>query len=100
MEIVMDIETTRKRVRAADPATSVLAAEKATFFAGSHKAKIFSVLVQHESMTADEISERTGLTVVQVDRRLPELQRDGFVRVLQHDGCDMVRNGFRVWEAV
>ena len=42
----------------------------------------------------------TGLTVVQADRRLPELRRAGKVRVVQFGGADLIRGGARVWEAV
>jgi len=42
----------------------------------------------------------TGLTVVQIDRRLPDLKASGLARVVKlDDGAVMVRNGARVWEA-
>lgn len=100
MGIVMDTETVCKRVRASDPVSSIEAAENASRFARSHCVQIISALEQHEGLTADEIADMTGLTVVQIDRRLPELARAGKARVLQHDGLDMIRNGYRVWGIV
>ena len=38
--------------------------------------------------------------LVQIDRRLPELQRAGKARVVQMAGEDLTRGGARVWEAV
>lgn len=85
-------------VRAHDPLTSVMAAERAHEFAGSHCDRIQAALARHECMTAAEIARATGLTVVQVDRRLPELERGGVAAVVQLNGQDLIRGGFRVWE--
>jgi predicted transcriptional regulator len=86
-----------KRVRASDPVTSVEAAERAAKFATSHAGRILSALRLHGALTAHEIGTRTGLTVVQVDRRLPELKESGCVAVQQDGDGDLVRDGFRVW---
>lgn len=87
----------RKRVRADDPHTSLLAAERSTAFAGPHKERIAAALASGP-MTAAEIGALTGLTVVQCDRRLPELQREGRTAVLQDaHGNDITRNNYRVW---
>lgn len=89
--------------RSSDPITSHLAAEGAIRFRQSHAQRILSALqdlIAGDGMTAKQIARSTGLTVVQVDRRLPELQRDGKARVVQLGGSDRVVNGFRVWEAV
>lgn len=85
-------------VRASDPLTSVLAAEGALEFAGSHCDRIKAALTKHECMTAAEIARATGLTVVQIDRRMPELERVGVASVVQHEGEDLIRDGYRVWE--
>ena len=98
--------------RASDPATSHQAARNAKKFAGGHAARIHAALKLHGPMTAHEL-HITGLTsnslesggiktwVVQADRCLPELARAGLVRVMKlDDGADVVRDGFRVWEAV
>lgn len=50
--------------------------------------------------TASEIAAITGLTVVQIDRRLPDLQRANRAQVVQFEGADLIRNGYRVWRAV
>ena len=87
-------------VRAQDPMSSVMAAERALGFAGTHRERILAVLREGDGMTAHEIADATGLTVVQVDRRLPELRQAGMARVCTKDDADVIRAGFRVWEAV
>lgn len=91
-------------VRSTDPLSSVMAAEKAPRFAHTHRARIVSALAvclqicPERGATAHEIAQESGLTVVQVDRRLIELQRAGLARVLQHDdGADYIRDGYRCW---
>ena len=46
-------------------------------------------------MIAAEIAKCTGFTVVQVDRRMPELLRDGRVKLTGRE-----RDGFREWQRV
>ncbi len=87
------------RARLLDPTTSKAAAASAAAFAPSHAQRICNAL-EAGTMTAAEISRCTGLTVVQIDRRMPELQRAGRVRVVQIDGKDLIRDGYRVWGAV
>lgn len=93
------MDDTTLLVRASDPITSVNAAERAAGFSGAHCDRILTALTQSPA-TAHELQALTGLTVVQVDRRLPELQRAGKARVAQANGQDVVRGGYRVWEAV
>ena len=88
----------QKMVRASDPLSSILAAESAVVFAGTHRERIVQSLRTHGPMTAHDIAVATGLTVVQVDRRLPELQRDGVAKVVELAGEVVLRDGFRVWE--
>lgn len=85
--------------RASDPITSVIAGERAALFAGNHYGRILAALAEEKALTAGELEQITGLTVVQIDRRLPELQRQGLTRVVQFEGEDLLRNGYRVWEA-
>ena len=83
-----------------DPLTSYLAADRVKLFAGSHYERILCALLFLKQATAAEIGQISGLSVEQVDRRLPELQRMHKVRVVQRNGVDVVRNGYRVWELV
>ena len=69
-------------------------------FAGGHCERILAALANGRQATPHELQEDTGLTVVQIDRRLPELQRAGKARVVQMAGEDLTRGGARVWEAV
>lgn len=87
-------------VRASDPLSSVLAAERAIKFAGNHCDRILAALKAAGQATPHELEDTTGLTVVQIDRRLPELLRAGRVQVVQRGGMDLIRGGARVWEAV
>lgn len=87
-------------VRATDPLSSVLAAERAAKFAGNHCDRILADLRKRGQATPHEMQSTTGLTVVQIDRRLPELLKAGRVRVVQRGGADLIRGGARVWEAV
>lgn len=88
-------------VRATDPLSSVLAAENVRHFAPNQYDRILSaisvVTAKQLGATAAEIGEVAGLTVVQVDRRLPELKERGLVAVLQYEGGDLMRDKYRVW---
>ena len=95
-QLAMNFDAPRARRR--DPATSHKAAERAKAFAPSHAKQICAALSlgPDEGMTAEEISESIGLTVVQIDRRVKQMQRDGLICVRQQNGIDVERNGFRV----
>lgn len=89
------------RARRTDPETSHQAAKQAAKFAASHAGRILAALKLHGPKTAHELELLIGLTVVQCDRRLPELAKAGLVRVSKlDDGADVVRDGCRVWMAV
>jgi hypothetical protein len=65
----------RPRARRRDPSTSHDAAKRAERFAQSHAGRILAVFQEYESgvWTAKGLSDMTGLSIVQLDRRLPEL---------------------------
>lgn len=85
--------------RNSDPATSHAAARRARrYIAPSHRERILGVLWR--PLIPSEIARFTGLTVVQIDRRLPEMQAAGDVRL-----TGIERNGpngtpMREWERV
>jgi predicted transcriptional regulator len=56
-----------------------------------------AALKLHGNKAACELSEITGLTVVQLDRRLVELQDKGLICVVRSNGVDVTVNGCRVW---
>ena len=86
--------------RNTDPYTSHDAANVAVIFRGTHCQRIFNALEANGPSTAHEIATRTGLTVVQIDRRLPDLMEEGRANVLLYpNGTDVVRGGARVWQA-
>lgn len=87
-------------VRASDPITSVIAAEKSALFSGKQKERIMAAFPLASSMTAKDISLATGLSVEQVCRRLPELQIQGVLSVVKDaSGDDLMIDGYRVWKA-
>ncbi len=64
----------------------------------SHAQAILKAIEENGAMGADGISRKTGLTVVQIDRRLPELAEDGHLEVQKLMGLEVVHNGYRVWQ--
>jgi predicted Rossmann fold nucleotide-binding protein DprA/Smf involved in DNA uptake len=64
------------RARTTDPVTSHQAAAKAHEFASDHFARILAALAAGPAGQT-ELAERTGLTVAQVSKRLPELRKRG-----------------------
>lgn len=90
---------TQALARNSDPITSHMAADRSAAFSGTHCNRILEAL-RDKAATAHTLSEVTGLTVVQIDRRLPELQRRGLARPVEVCKMPLIRGGFRVWEAV
>ena len=89
------------RARSSDPSTSHHAAAMSVRFSNSHGNRIVEALKEHGRMSAQGIGGMAGLTVVQVDRRLVELQRAGRVQVVTDEaGNPVVWSGCRVWEAI
>jgi predicted ArsR family transcriptional regulator len=87
--------------RATDPETSKAAARRASRFSASQAGRILLALQQHGPSSAKDLSPILGLTMEQIDRRLPDLKDEGLARVvLLSDGAELVREKCRVWEAV
>lgn len=86
--------------RATDPETSHIAAEMAAPFVGSHCDRILACLKLHGPLTKDEIATRTGLTSVQVDRRLPDLQSAGKAEPTGGTRPSHAGRPERIWSAV
>lgn len=100
MELAIDFAPGH-HARARDPLTSINAAERAKDFAATHAGRIHQALQTHGPRTAHELSQLIGLSVVQIDRRLPDLKAAGKARVVQMaDGGDRTVNGFRLWRAI
>jgi len=88
------------KVRANDPMSSLSAMQRSARFAGKHATRIMAALRDEKSLTAGEMAQCTGMTVEQICRRLPELERSGLTQVVQFEQADLLRDGYRVWEAV
>jgi hypothetical protein len=97
MQLALELPPPRARKR--DPQTSHVAAAKAARFSESHAGRIHVALMGGPA-TAHALAERTGLTVVQIDRRLPDLSALKLARVVMLLGKPVTRDGFRVWEAI
>ncbi|HEU4431090.1 MAG TPA: hypothetical protein VFT98_20195 [Myxococcota bacterium] len=67
------------RARRTDPRPSHAAAANAARFAASHAGRILAAVREYPGLTTHRISELTGLSVVQVDRRAIEMQRAGLI---------------------
>jgi hypothetical protein len=80
--------------RNTDPDTSHAAAERAAAFAGSHESRIIEALRGSFGMTGKDIAHMTGLTDVQVCRRLPFMDE---VAVVTEHGEPLKCDGSRVW---
>lgn len=87
--------------RRTDPGTSRDAARNAERFASTQAGKVLAALTLHGPRSAHELEQLIGLSVVQIDRRLPDLKAAGLARVAKlDDGADKTLDGFRVWEAI
>jgi DNA-binding MarR family transcriptional regulator len=78
-------------VRRSDPDTSAKAAVKALEFKAGHEAQVYAALANGD-MTAKEIAQVTGLTDVQVSRRLGAMSER---KLIERTG--VVRNNCCVW---
>lgn len=89
------------RARRCDPSTSHAAAAMSVRFADTHGNRIVAALKEHGRMSPVGIGGMTGLTLVQVDRRVIELERAGRIRLVKDEtGNPVVWNSCRVWEAM
>jgi predicted ArsR family transcriptional regulator len=99
-QLAIDFDANRS-ARKSDPQTSHEAARNAERFAASHAGRILAALKLHGPRSAHELSQLVGLSVVQIDRRLPDLKAAGLAEVAKlDDGADRTLGGFRVWRAM
>jgi predicted ArsR family transcriptional regulator len=99
MHAVSEFEP-RTHARATDPETSHAAATSVAEFAGSHCDRIIACLKLYGPLTKDEIATRTGLTSVQVDRRLPDLERQGLAEPTGGTRPSHAGRAERIWRSV
>ena len=73
-----ELDFTRTHARRTDPVTSKKAAASMLHGAEAQRRAVhMALLMAGRPVTAEEIGVRCGLDMVQVCRRLPELERDG-----------------------
>jgi len=100
MNIIFDNITPVRRARRSDPGTSKAAARNAERFASTHAGRIMEEL-RKGPRTARGLAAMTGLTVVQIDRRLPELESAGLAETLDDgQGGAVEIGGYRVWRYI
>lgn len=85
--------------RTTDPWTSHAAAAARHTFATGHAAKVLACLQLFGPQTKDEIAGKTGLTSVQVDRRLPDLKTKGLAHPTGETRQSLSGRPERVWAA-
>lgn len=90
---MMFLDDIKPVARRTDPQTSHDAANRAEKFAASHAGRILAALKEHGPGTPAALSGHTGLTVVQIDRRLPELRAIGLAWPTGE-----ILGGYRVWK--
>lgn len=98
-QISIDLDA-RKLARRTDPSTSHEAAERVSEFASGHRRVILAALKLHGPLTVDEIAQHTGLKSQQINKRLPELQRDKLAEPLEQRGVSASGRPARVWQAI
>lgn len=99
MHAVTDFDP-HTHARATDPETSHGAAQRVAEFAGTHCERIIKCLPMYGPQTNDEIATRTGLTPVQVDRRLPDLEDRGEAEPTGETRLSRAGRSERIWRAV
>ena len=91
------ISTHMPASRRTDPETSHIAAARAVGFVETHAKKILAALADGHEHTAGEIGAACGLTVVQVDRRMHELEKDGKVVRYKSRFCRQTGTAMQTW---
>ena len=89
----------RMLARNSDPQTSHKAARQVSLFANNHHRKIYQALQTMKDGTFYEIADRCGLQPPSVWRRLPELERDGFIEITGEERRGPTGRMCRVWKA-
>ena len=85
--------------RRSDPRTSRDAARAAERFAASQAGRVLACLLRHGPQSKTQLAGRTGLTDIQCDRRLPDLERAGLARPTCQIARSTSGNPERVWAA-
>lgn len=90
----------RTLARSTDPQTSHEAAERVHEFASGHRKIIRDALRQHGPLTVDEIAKYTALQSQQINKRLPELQRDHLAEPTDERRLSASGRPARVWRVI
>jgi len=92
---------TPQRARRTDPSTSQEAAAKAAPLAMQHQNLILAALkLSGDELGAEQIAERIGLNAYQVRKRLPEMQKQGWVALAEGERKTNSGRSERLWRLV
>jgi Mn-dependent DtxR family transcriptional regulator len=86
--------------RTSDPSTSHEAAKFAVAKMSSQKARIYGALRDHGAMTSCEIASHSDLSPHQVQKRLSEMERLGYVELTGNERPGWANVPMREWRAV
>lgn len=86
--------------RKTDPVTSHHAASRVREFSPKHCETILSVLRKQGPLTVDEIAKLTPLLAHQINKRLPELRRNGLADTTGETRLSASGRPERVWVAL
>ena len=97
--VIFDDLRPLRRSRRRDPQSSHLAADNSAKFAGTHAGRIMAAMRKWGGdCPTRTIAISAGLTTVQVDRRLHELESLGYIeRVMGEFGEPAMLDGYGLW---
>ena len=99
-QLTLDEVFAATRTRRRDPDTSFDAAKSMRQAASVHCALILNALKTMGPASASQLAARTGLTQVQIARRLPDLEKDGKARPTDQTRKTASGRQERVWCAL
>ena len=88
------------RARTTDPETSHKAAKSIGETANKHYHIIYDCLMDYGALGKDGISKITGLESNQISRRLPEMQKIGWVELTGAEVLSKYNKAEREWKAI
>ncbi len=92
---------TPQRARRTDPSTSQEAAAKASGLAAQHQWRIWGALLHAgKALGAEQIADVTGLVAYQVRKRLPEMQKQGWVALAEGERKTSSGRSERLWRLI
>jgi predicted ArsR family transcriptional regulator len=89
---------TSSLARSGDPDSSHAAGRAVSSFATQHYAEIVRILEEHPQSTAGEIASHGYLSMVQVSRRMKELEKRGVIERVKFRTCTVGGRMATTWQ--